>query len=154
MAFWPRSQHQQLPHVEAPGDATNMLLKGQLIPDEHMPRDTTPVIVPLRPGQATLHAFRLVHASGPNTSPTQRRVGLAIRYITARVQQTGRLREGAILVSGRDVVGHFDPRPLPKAAWDPEGVALWRQEMKVMQINYVEQQHEQQQAHQGQAPDG
>lgn len=143
VAFYPRTHHRQLPHVEEPGDATNLLLKGQRIPDAHLPPRGTassPVIVPLRPGQATLHAFRLVHASGPNRCARgRRRVGLAIRFMTAGVRQTGQLREGAMLVSGRDVGGHFDLRPVPKEPWDAEGVALHRQEMATMSVNYMEQ---------------
>lgn len=141
--FFPGTHGQQLPHVEEPGDATNLLLKGQRIPNELLPprssgESRATVVVPLRPGEATLHAFRLVHASGPNRSPSSRRVGLAIRYVTARVRQTGRLREGAMLVSGRDG-GGFDLRPVPSAAWDPEGLALHRQEMATMQVNYGDQ---------------
>lgn len=142
VAFYPRSHHAQLPHVEEPGDATNLLLKGQRIPDEHLPSYTagegsSPVVVQLRPGQATLHAFRLVHASGRNHSRARRRVGLAVRFVTAEVRQTGRLREGAMLVSGRDVGRHFDLRPIPKEPWDVGGVVLHQQEMATMSVNYL-----------------
>ena len=140
VTFYPRSHHAQLPHVEEPGDSTNLLLKGQRIPDEHLPEGGGgggPVVVPLRPGQATLHAFRLVHASGPNRSRARRRVGLAVRFVTAEVRQMGRLREGAMLVSGRDVGQHFDLRPVPKEPWDAAGVALHRQEMATISVNYM-----------------
>lgn len=44
-------------------DPTNLLMLGQYIPDDLLNLEkATPV--DLRPGEATLHAFRCVHASG------------------------------------------------------------------------------------------
>lgn len=128
---------QQLAHVEEPGDPTNLLLKGQRIPDELL--DVTQAVpVTLRPGEATIHAFRCVHASGPNRSPNLPRVGLAIRYMKPSVRQTkGSQREGAVLVSGEDRHGHFHLRSFPTVAWDERGLALHAQEMEAMQANYV-----------------
>lgn len=74
----------QLPHVDT-HDEDNLLLKGQTILElagvegEH---------VPLLPGQATLHHIRLAHRSGPAAPDSQPRLGLALRYMAAHVQQS------------------------------------------------------------------
>lgn len=44
--------------------------------------------IPLQPGQATLHHIRLAHRSGPAAPDSQMRLGLAIRYMAAHVQQS------------------------------------------------------------------
>src|SRR5215475_6794618 len=49
---------------------------------------------------------QLVHGSGPNSS-SDRRIGLAMRYIPPHVHQL-KLRDSAMLVRGRDTHGHFD----------------------------------------------
>lgn len=139
---------QQLPHSEEPGDPNNALLKGQRIPTSTLNFEAKAVPVELRPGEATSHAFRCVHASGPNTTSSPR-VGLAIRYMKPSVRQTqGQRREGAVLVSGKDEWGHFDLLPVPREAWGEEGLMLHRREMEAMQINYMEQQQQQQQQEQ------
>lgn len=43
---------------------------------------------PLQPGQATLHHIMLAHRSGPAAPDSQTRLGLAIRYMAAHVQQS------------------------------------------------------------------
>jgi hypothetical protein len=43
--------------------------------------------VELAPGQATLHHIRLAHRSAPAAPDSQPRLGLAIRYMAAHVQQ-------------------------------------------------------------------
>lgn len=135
---------QQLPHVEEPGDPTNLLLKGQRIPSDILDFNAKAVPIELRPGQATIHAFRCVHASGPNHTSDSPRVGLAIRYMKPSVRQTqGHQREGAVLVSGKDEWGHFDLLPIPKEAWCEEGLKRHEREMEAMQVNYMEQQEKQ-----------
>jgi len=135
---------QQLPHVEEPGDPSNALLKGQRIPTNILNFEAKTVPIVLQPGEATIHAFRCVHASGPNTTSSPR-VGLAIRYMKPSVRQTqGQRREGAVLVSGKDEWGHFDLLPVPREAWGEEGLVLHRREMEAMQINYMEQQQQEQ----------
>lgn len=43
--------------------------------------------IPLSPGQATLHHIRTAHRSGPAAPGSQARLGLALRYMAAHVQQ-------------------------------------------------------------------
>lgn len=141
LEFVPMTEYhgEQLPHVEEPGDSTNLLLRGQRIASEHLDFTAKAVPVELCPGEATIHAFRCVHASGPNRSDASPRVGLAIRYMKPSVRQMqGGRREGAMLVSGQDDFGHFDLQPLPSEAWDRGGLALHAREMEAMRVNYME----------------
>eukprot|EP00624_Nannochloropsis_granulata_P001309 evm.model.NODE_16390_length_5034_cov_20.993048.1 len=139
-----RYNGQQLPHIEDAGDPNNALLKGQCIPSTILDFEGNAVSVELQAGEATIHAFRCVHASGPNTTSSPR-VGLAIRYMKPSVQQTtGQRREGAVLVSGKDEWGHFDLLPVPRESWGEEGLMLHRKEMEAMQLNYMEQLQEEQ----------
>lgn len=157
----------QLPHVQVTNDPNNLLLKGQVIPEEILEKElasalaaastttdrqtetlaakrkaTSTVSVELRPGEATIHAFRCVHASGPNRSEASPRIGLAIRYTKTSVRQTGPSREGAVLVSGEDLHRHFDLRPLPMIPFDPQSCAFHEKEMAIMQQNYLETSHQ------------
>lgn len=91
----------------------NLLSRRQYLPN--VPQDA-PVAVPLVGGQATMHHFHTIHQSGPNHSGN-RRTGLAIRYMTARVQQMGRVRESVTWVSGirgtaDSCEGYFDWEPI------------------------------------------
>jgi non-heme Fe2+,alpha-ketoglutarate-dependent halogenase len=64
--------------------------------------------IPLRAGQATLHHFYCVHASGPNHSPSPR-IGLAIRYMTAVVRRSHfTVPESITWISGNLDVIHKD----------------------------------------------
>jgi chlorinating enzyme len=94
----------------------NLLARGQYC---DVPRESAePVSFELRRGQATLHHFYCVHASGPNVS-CKPRIGLAIRYMTAQVRRkTGRFRESITWISGNktdicdDDNGGFDLEPI------------------------------------------
>lgn len=92
----------QREHTEQPGDADNLLSRGQECAVED---DASWTAVPLRGGQASLHHFHTVHQSGPNRSSSQKdRIGLAIRYMTANVRrkrQSGSTRESATLIAGQ-----------------------------------------------------
>ena len=79
------------------------------------------VDVELAPGGMSLHHPMVVHGSAPNTS-AHRRVGLAIRYISARIRQRGPARGTAVLVRGRDH-GHFDLEQPPEAQFHPQARA-------------------------------
>ncbi|KAG7342447.1 phytanoyl-CoA dioxygenase family protein [Nitzschia inconspicua] len=99
LSFYPQSHIRgQLPHEQALGGGSiqrskddnininnNMLSLGQYIAPSQLEKldPPTPVAVPLRAGQMTLHSFYTVHASGPNRSSLGPRVGLALRYFDA-----------------------------------------------------------------------
>ena len=78
----------------------------------------------LAPGEASLHHLLTVHSSGPNRS-AHRRVGIAIRYITARVTQARQPRDSVAVVCG-DAAAFADRYALetpPAAELDDAGRA-------------------------------
>ena len=139
----------QLPHVEggevtAGEDKDNMLSRKQYVDIGHIDVGKgRRVIAALRAGQASLHHFHLLHKSGANNS-SQQRIGLALRYIAATVQQTGKVREAVTLISGKMIHDGFDLEPsLPvgRRASDFEierGKAAHRDSMTREKGNYFE----------------
>ncbi len=111
LSFYPGS-HQlgQLPHHVEKSNTNNMLSLGQYIDEATMNTLKSSISIPLRAGQATLHSFDCVHASGPNKSPFPR-VGLALRYMTCNVKQTKPTREMATWICGKrhDDISERDP---------------------------------------------
>jgi len=119
----------QLPHMEATandgedgnqitagigGNNNNMLSRGQkviLSEDEQAQLKWKPVLASLRGGEASLHHFHLLHKSGPNKG-NQPRIGLALRYISGTVRQTGSTREMVTLVKGKMEHNGFDLEPI------------------------------------------
>jgi non-heme Fe2+,alpha-ketoglutarate-dependent halogenase len=65
------------------------------------------VDLPLHAGEFSLHHIGIVHGSGPNNS-TVARIGLAVRYISPDVKQSGSERELVMLVRGNDEYGNFE----------------------------------------------
>ena len=113
LCFIPGShRHGQLPHKEQQDDDTNNLLsRGQRIAGEPMQYYHNKKPVELRSGEASVHGFFTVHSSGPNRSPYPR-VGLACRYMTASVRQTGTIKESVTLISGSFQHDGFDVEPI------------------------------------------
>lgn len=90
-------------------DPDNMLTRGQCLVEEHAENEG--VAMQLQAGEISLHHVRLSHSSPPNRSD-QRRIGIAIRYMSANVRKVGR-PESASLVRGRDRNGHFSLESRP-----------------------------------------
>lgn len=90
----------------------NLLSMGQFISDKELKKlpNEEPILVPLQGGQATLHSFYSVHSSGPNKS-CRARIGLALRYMSARVNQTKTVKEMATVISGSHDSSNFDLEP-------------------------------------------
>lgn len=116
----------QLPHDDNP-TANNLLTRGQEIAVTIDPKTVIDVV--LAPGEMSVHHVRAAHGSEPNRSD-DRRIGFAIRYIPTRVRQNAG-RDFATLVRGRDMYGHFEPEPRPKADLDAEAVAAHAEIMRV-----------------------
>ena len=111
MKFLPGSHKwQQLEHRDTFHEH-NLLSRGQEI--AVAVNEAEAVDVPLRAGEISLHHVRLAHASAPNTT-SDRRIGLAIRYIPTHVRQV-KVRDCATLVRGVDRFHNFDPEPAPEA---------------------------------------
>jgi non-heme Fe2+,alpha-ketoglutarate-dependent halogenase len=91
-------------------DANNMLTRGQRLAEELDPSDGVPM--ELQPGEISLHHVGLSHGSQPNRS-NQRRLGIAIRYMSAAVQKDGS-PESATLVRGKDRYRHFELEERPQ----------------------------------------
>jgi hypothetical protein len=79
-------------------------------------------MMPLQPGEMSLHDTYVVHRSGPNDT-ADRRIGLGISYIPTSVRQTGRGGLGALLVRGQDRFGHFTPETRLRRQGSPESRA-------------------------------
>ena len=84
--------------AEAEAEDVIYIADSRLLPDIDQVRE---VLYQLEPGQASLHGWRTVNSSQPNTS-TCPRVGLAIRYIATEVsQQNPEVRDRVSLVAGK-----------------------------------------------------
>jgi non-heme Fe2+,alpha-ketoglutarate-dependent halogenase len=125
------SHAQALAHRTAQGRANMLPLREEVADaiDEDKAID-----VVLKPGEMSLHHPMVIHGSAPNASAA-RRVGFAIRYISAAVRQRGEERGSAVLVRGRDH-GHFDLEQPPEAELGTAArlrhTALLRQWMKIV----------------------
>ena len=119
MRFIPGSHKvEQLPHLDT-FHRDNLLSRGQEIAVEV---DTAKAVgAQLQAGEMSLHHIKLVHGSEPNRS-SDRRIGVAIRYIPTHVRQT-KLRDSAMLVRGVDDFQHFDYEPRPQADLDQAALA-------------------------------
>jgi len=84
-------------------DTKNLLTRGQRLVEDFGDEDG--VALELQPGEISLHHVRLYHGSAPNRG-TCRRIGIAIRYISAAVKKRGE-PESATLVRGIDRNAHF-----------------------------------------------
>ncbi len=102
----------------------NQLSRGQEIEVKVDESETVNVV--LSPGQMSLHHGRIFHASHANRT-TDRRIGLAIRYITPAMHQLSGVKSYVTLVSGEDRFGHFNLVPAPIRVMDPADLAMARQ---------------------------
>ncbi len=122
MTFVPGSHKlEQMPHHDTYHD-DNLLSRGQVVDMEI--DDSAVVDVPLRAGEMSLHHIRLAHGSAPNLTD-DRRLGFAIRYMAAHVQQVNG-QDSATLVRGEDPYGNFVPLPAPKADLDEAALATYK----------------------------
>lgn len=101
-------------HDDKP-EPMNMIRRGQGI-SERFDAETG-CAMPLQAGEMSLHHTDLVHASGANDTD-DRRIGLAISYIPARVRPTAAVQPHALCVRGRDL-GHFVPEHRLQQALSP-----------------------------------
>lgn len=101
-------------------DQANFLTRGQ---EAVAAIDEQKVIyVELKPGQASFHHGKLLHASSQNRSG-ERRIGLAINYIAPSVRQTVARTDFAMLVRGKDRFGHFQNIPSPQDDLSDDAIA-------------------------------
>ena len=132
MRFIPGSHKQAIVAHRDTFGQSNMLTRGQEIAVEVDEAEAVDVV--LAPGQMSLHHGRLFHASRPNRS-ADRRIGLAVRYISPAMRQTVGRKDFAVLVQGADRFGHFELLGPPKGVLHPDDVALVRRVSEIEQ-NY------------------
>ena len=112
MRFVPKTHLGQLVEHNDTFDDDNVLTRGQQANVEIDEAET--VHVELQPGQCSFHHGRLLHASASNHSD-QRRIGLAINYISAQNRQIVAQKDFGMLVRGVDHHHYFEPVPPPEA---------------------------------------
>jgi len=102
-------------------DKDNLLTRGQVM---DMNFDQFQVAnIEMRPGEISLHHVNIAHSSAPNQAE-DRRIGIAIRYVTPRVKQVTGVPDSATLVRGVDLVGNFEAEKLPTYDFEPKAVDL------------------------------
>lgn len=130
MKFVPGSHTKQIvEHVDTFAE-DNLLSRGQEIAVEVNESDAVPVA--LLPGQSSMHHGHLFHASGPNTS-SDRRIGMAIRYIKPSMKQNTGDKPLVALVSGEDRHGHFTIADSPTSRLSGEDFELCRTDKALKQ---------------------
>ena len=111
MQFLPGSHKGEMVEHRDTYSEANVLTRGQ---EAIVEVDESAVVhARLKPGKASLHHGKLLHASAPNRS-SDRRIGLAIQYVRPSVQQTVARTDFAMLVRGEDRYGHFEHVPSPR----------------------------------------
>ena len=119
MRFVPGSHRQIVAHADT-FDEANLLTRGQEIAVEVDEKDA--IDAALAPGQMSLHHGRAFHASNPNGT-NDRRIGLALRFVTPEMRQADGTKTVAVLVRGVDRFGNFEHAQAPVAAFDAAAVA-------------------------------
>ena len=128
MRFIPGSHRERImPHADSFADE-NLLTRGQEIAIEV--DDDKAVFCPLQSDELSLHYVRTVHASEPNQS-SERRIGVAVRYITPDVSQVNGDVDSAWLVRGGDTHGNFVLETPPVADMDDAARA---EHARIMQL--------------------
>jgi ectoine hydroxylase-related dioxygenase (phytanoyl-CoA dioxygenase family) len=121
MRFIPGSHRGNIAAHEDTFDPDNLLSRGQSIAGVDEARA---VPGPLRPGEMSLHHGRCFHASGANAS-ADRRIGLAIRYVTPEVRDHAPGRDWAMPVRGEVPSGGWDCIAGPRGLFHPADLALY-----------------------------
>ncbi len=123
MKFIPGShKNKVVPHNDT-FDKNNMLSRGQEISVQVNEKEA--IYAELNSGQASFHHGLLFHSSGPNTT-RDRRIGSAIRYISASMKQETGDRPLVTQVSGNNDLGNFEILPPPKGRLLEEEFELCR----------------------------
>ncbi|WP_299875924.1 phytanoyl-CoA dioxygenase family protein [uncultured Sulfitobacter sp.] len=103
-------------------DELNLLSRGQEIAVDVADADKVPV--ELAPGCMSLHHGLTIHGSGPNQSD-DRRIGVAIRYVSTKMRKAGGNKDYAILARGAVSDASFITYAPPEALFDGPSMALY-----------------------------
>ena len=110
MRFLPKTHTSELLEHNDTFDDKNFLTRGQEANVDINEAET--VHVELQPGEVSFHHGRLLHASASNNSD-QRRIGLAINYISTQNRQVVAKKDFGMLVRGVDNHRYFEHVPPP-----------------------------------------
>jgi hypothetical protein len=140
MRFMPGSHKQAIvPHRDTFHE-DNLLTRGQEIAVDVDENAT--VNIELEPGQVSFHHGRMFHASGPNRSDN-RRIGVAIRYVTPEVKQQFGERDHAMMARGMDGAGNWIHLTPPSVNFDTSNMAMYEhireQQLKVLMRDAAQQ---------------
>ena len=124
MRFVSGSHHQRIVAHRDTFHADNLLSRGQEIAVEVDEADAR--FVELHPGQMSLHHGRMFHASGPNVS-SDRRIGVALRYVTPGVRQQVAKRDYAMLMRGADRQRNWINVAPPPGPFDAASLRLYEE---------------------------
>lgn len=108
----------------------NLLSRGQEIAVDV--NEDEAIHVELKPGEMSLHHGKLFHGSSPNTT-NDRRIGLALRYISTNMQQTDGVKPYAKLVAGADNYGHFRLLDSPTGVLSDKDVAIATENIQIQE---------------------
>ena len=111
-------------------DKDNLLSRGQEVAVDVNEKDAT--CVELQPGEMSLHHGKVFHGSNANSSD-DRRIGLAIRYISPEMRQTIEEKTTAKLVAGVDEFNHFRLIDEPRGVLDPDDLASLQENIRIQQ---------------------
>ena len=121
MRFLPGSHKQGIVAHKDTFATDNLLSRGQEIADV---REEEAVHGPLKPGEMSLHHGRCFHASSENNA-SERRIGLAIRYVTPAVRDHAPGRDWAMPVRGEAPRGGRDCIAGARGLFHPADLALY-----------------------------
>lgn len=116
-----------LPHEDT-FDANNLLSRGQEIAVDVADEDK--VAVELAPGQLSLHHGLTIHGSGPNAGD-DRRIGVAIRYLTPHIKKQAGGLDYAIPARGDCVGKSFGIYTAPKRDFAPDALEVYDRLRKI-----------------------
>ena len=105
-------------------DEHNLLSRGQEIKVDVANSDK--VSVELNPGSISLHHGLTIHGSGPNKSD-DRRIGVAIRYVSAKMRKAGGVKDYAISARGTYNNNSFTTYNPPTSLFDANSMALYEE---------------------------
>lgn len=108
----------------------NLLSRGQEIAVDVNEDEATHV--QLKPGEMSLHHGKLFHGSSPNTTD-DRRIGLALRYISTDMKQTADLKPYAKLVAGEDTYGNFQLMGSPSGVLSDDDVKIAYENIQIQE---------------------
>jgi hypothetical protein len=122
MDFVKGSHKNSILHHEDSLDENNLLSRGQEVAVDVADEDK--VAVELATGQLSLHHGLTIHGSGPNVG-NDRRIGVAIRYLSPHIKKQVGDQDYAIPARGDCLAGNFKTYSAPNQDFAPESLKLY-----------------------------